>query len=558
VLGRLATRLRGGPQAARDRDVAALLADRLADAPAPLVGCHPPLSPSSAAALRTALPAAEVVELPVDPTERHLAMTGRGRFDAVVDVGPGDGLDDRFQDTFWHLAPGRPYVVPGGAREVGSTPGPLGTLLAEAAAEPDEPLRDRRRQSRQRTRLAVRNHVEAQVVGDHLVLTHDLPDVLAKVREADCDAFLRAGAASRHRVLEVIPAEAPPADPPFREGPNQRVRRIDRPIRRSALSLRDYRDVVVAPQQLVVDGRVLLPDSYRHNQSPMPRHNALADVAPRFAVPRTPIAADLPVLAGTNVYLDNESRGHFGHVVTESLSRTWSWERALEIDPDARAIMSASWTWPELAEWEVELYAACGIPRERIVLVEVGRPVRVERLLSGTPMWSQPHYVHPRIRETWQRVGDRLAATATRTSGWPPRIFVSRRIAKRACVNGPELEAEFLDAGFEVVHPEDHSLGDQVALFRAAEVIAGYGGSGMFQTMFVPEPRHVIQVASEVYGPRNEYLIAAVQGHRLDSVVCRAEPYDDDRAMHAPYRYDPEREGPFLRQLLASLPPLGD
>jgi capsular polysaccharide biosynthesis protein len=133
---------------------------------------------------------------------------------------------------------------------------------------------------------------------------------------------------------------------------------------------------------------------------------------------------------------------------------------------------------------------------------------------------------------------------------------VSRRIAKRACLNSDQLESEFQAVGFEVVFPEDHPLGHQVALFRHAEVIAGYGGSGMFQTLFVPEPKHVIQIASEAYGPRNEYMIAAVLRHRLDSVVCRAEPFDGDKPMHAPFRYDPAREGPFLREILAALPPL--
>jgi capsular polysaccharide biosynthesis protein len=331
---------------------------------------------------------------------------------------------------------------------------------------------------------------------------------------------------------------------------------MDRPISRSALSLRDYRDVVVAAPQVVIDDRLLLPDTYRHNQARMMGHKALADLAPGFAVPVTPIPGDLPRLEGTFVHLDNESRGHFGHLLTETLSRMWTWEKGLEIDPDARAIVGATRRRPQIAESEFEFYAACGIPRDRIVLIDDGRPVRVERLISGTPMWSQPHYVHPRIKETWQRVGDTLAAQAPAGEDWPRRIFVSRRIAKRACLNSDQLESEFQAVGFEVVFPEDHPLGHQVALFRHAEVIAGYGGSGMFQTLFVPEPKHVIQIASEAYGPRNEYMIAAVLRHRLDSVVCRAEPFDGDKPMHAPFRYDPAREGPFLREILAALPPL--
>lgn len=558
MLIRLGTRLRTRRRRDAAHQVAELLAARLLEVPRPLLAVHPGSLPGVEAALRAALPAAEILELPGAPTERHLLMASHRAFDAVVDGTEARGRADRFQETFWHLAPGRPYVVPGAASEVGRKAGDLGALLRDASSAPDELLRSRaRRRSRQDILIALRRHVRHQVDGDHLVLEHDLPDALAKIREEDCNAFLGVGGANRHRVLEVVPAGEPPPVPAFREGPATRDPATDRPIGRSALSLRDYRDVVVAPLQLVVDGRVLLPDSYRHHQAPMPTHKALAEVAPRFAVPRLPIGPDVPRLDGTFLHLDNEARGHFGHVLTETLSRVWTWERALEIDPDVRVVMGATRRRPEIAAWEYEFYAACGIPRDRIVLLEYGRPVRVERLISGTAMWSQPEFVHPGIRETWRRVGDALAATASLRDDSPRRIFVSRRIAKRGCVNGDRLEAEFRDAGFDIVFPEDYSLGDQVALFRHAEVIAGYAGSGMFQTLFVPEPTHVIQVASEAYFPRNEYLIAATLGHRLDGVVCRAEPYDGKRAMHAPFRYDPDREGPFLREVIAGLPPLG-
>lgn len=536
------------------RQVAELLAARLGVERA-LVAVHPG-SPGLLDEIRRALPAAEVVELPADPTDRHLTMSARDRVDAVVDAGAPGGRADRFQDTFWHLRPGRPYVVPGGAKEVGRKAGALGALLRDAGTAPDEPLRRRaRRRRHQDVLVALKRHVRHEVLGDHLVLEHDLPDVLAKIREEECDVFLGGGAGSRHRVLEVVPAGEPPRPPVFREGPEPRDPPTDRPIVRAPLSLRDYRDVVVAPLQLVADGRVLLPDSYRHHQAPMPTHKALAELAPRFAVPKRPIGSDVPRLEGTYLHLDDEARGHFGHVLTETLSRTWTWEKALEIDPEVRVIMGATRRRPTIAEWEYDFYAACGIPRDRIVLLALGSPVRVERLISGTAMWAQPEFVHPALRDTWRRVGDTLAATASPRDDWPRRIFASRRIAKRGCVNGDQLEAEFRDAGFDVVFPEDYALGDQVALFRHAEVIAGYAGSGMFQALFVPEPTRVIQVASEAYFPRNEYLIAATLGHRLESVVCRAEPFDGKKLMHAPFRYDPDREGPFLREVLADLPP---
>jgi hypothetical protein len=58
-----------------------------------------------------------------------------------------------------------------------------------------------------------------------------------------------------------------------------------------------------------------------------------------------------------------------------------------------------------------------------------------------------------------------------------------------------------------------------------------------------------VMVGPMSYTPRNEYLIAAVLGHRLDAVICQA----DGRGVQASYKFDPERDGTFLRTILDGL-----
>ncbi|MFB9768066.1 DUF563 domain-containing protein [Nocardioides kongjuensis] len=128
-------------------------------------------------------------------------------------------------------------------------------------------------------------------------------------------------------------------------------------------------------------------------------------------------------------------------------------------------------------------------------------------------MFSNPHYVHPQVAEVWRRAGDRLAAQAEALSR-PRRIFVSRRLANRSCRNREDVEQVFVDHGFEVVFPEELSLAEQVQMFRAAGVVGGFAGSGMFQLAFVTEPTRAIQVVSAPCRPRNEYLISAVRPAR--------------------------------------------
>ncbi|KAB2808209.1 glycosyltransferase family 61 protein [Pimelobacter simplex] len=502
--------------------------------------------PVLAAELRAALPGLTLLDPPADPPARHRALTAAGPLDLVVDDPDPDDRLRRFNRTFFHLRPGGPYVIPGGATELGPDAGPLGRLLQEAAALPDEPLRERSTSLDVCRLRALRSHVRAEAVDGHLVLSHDLPDVHVLIREEHFDDHL-AAAATPHRVLAVHPASAPPDEPDAVELPQPRVQHAERPIEPAPLHLRDYRDVVVSPYQVVLGDRLVLPDSFRHFPQPNLHNKMLAKVAPMFAVPVTPVPAEVPYLRGTFLHLDNEARGHFGHLLTESLSRVWAWPEALALDPDARVVVCATVKRPRLLEYELAVYEAAGIPRDHVVLVD--GPTRVERLISGTPLFSNPYYVDPRIAATWDAVGDQLAATAP-PRAWPRRIFLSRRETKRACVNGPELEQVFVEHGFEIVFPEDYPLGEQVAMFRAAEVIAGFAGSGMFQIAFVREPTTVIQVGSEAYGPRNEYLMAAVRRHRLTGIVCQAY---GGRGLAADWRYDEQREGPALRAVLGGL-----
>jgi len=216
----------------------------------------------------------------------------------------------------------------------------------------------------------------------------------------------------------------------------------------------------------------------------------------------------IETLPGAYFYLDNEVRGHFGHMMTEVVSRLWAWHEVRLADPGTKAIMHFN-KRRDLAGWEVELLGAAGVPAEDIVFSR--RPVRVEHLVSATPMLSNPDYVHPGIADVWRRIGDNLASRST-ADDTPRRIFVGRRIRKRPCRNAADVERFFESFGFTVVYPEDHALPDQVRLFRRAELIAGFVGSGMFNLMFTPEPKKTILVSSESYTGRNEVLMAGVWG----------------------------------------------
>lgn len=413
---------------------------------------------------------------------------------------------------------------------------------------------DRTRGLRAKDRARVRKALASvRVEGDHLVLTNRTR-AWAKLDEPQVNQVLEESEGRRGRVLHSVPGR--------KFTPRAELRESESPLAGSwakgydapTVYLREYLDVRCTPGQVAAQGAALLPDTFRHIGRPRSGNRYAPDITSHFSTLRYRQRPQ-QVLAEPHFYWDSEFRGHFGHAMTEQLSRLWAFAEAKERYGQLKVLMAAN-KGRELAGFEVAILEAFGAVREDISFIE--EPVVVERLVAATPMLSQPLYIHPEIKPVWDRLSDHLVAQAPDGRD-PARFFVGRRHEKRACRNADEVEALFASHGFEIVYPEDHPLPVQARMFRNAEVIAGYAGSGLFNTLLATEPKHLILVSSESYTAENEWMIAAVQGHRIDVAWCEAEikmkkggPHIS-KAFHSPYTFDMAREGVFVRSILADL-----
>jgi capsular polysaccharide biosynthesis protein len=66
--------------------------------------------------------------------------------------------------------------------------------------------------------------------------------------------------------------------------------------------------------------------------------------------------------------------------------------------------------------------------------------------------------------------------------------------------------------GFEVVRPEEHSLGEQVSMFSQAEIIVGEAGSALHNALF---SSYWTKVVSINYISSVQNSIARLRGHRI-------------------------------------------
>lgn len=313
--------------------------------------------------------------------------------------------------------------------------------------------------------------------------------------------------------------------------------------------------IAFAGSTLMYGDYTILPDSFRHHLVSNFSNARITNVSANFArIPAHLQPRD--TLAGNYYQLDSTFSGHYGHFTTEVLSRFWGWDRAKELIPDLKVILRKHPKEPGL-RFERRFFEAYGIAPDDIVWTD--RPVYLESVVSASPMWHNafPYYAHPGLIEVWDRLGRGLIVPMTPAH---ERIFISRgsQWGRRTCRNRREVEEFFQANGFTVVYPEDLDLSRQASIFAGARVIAGFGGSAMFNMMFAEKMTTAIVLSHEAYTARNEHLFTSLLGgdvHYFWSPPDVPHPENgwSQEAFDCDWEFDFERNREPLEGLISSL-----
>lgn len=537
-----------------------------------LVGDHPsPLGQVLQEAFRHLT--IHTVDIRVAPDVLHATLAARGPYDMIIDDSRRAKLRKRvFRNTWYHLRPGGLYVV----RDIRPNGWPDGKRPVEPALWPVLlKMISRRGQERPKDldRRASEEWFRSEALGwtkfgtSHLIM-ENLTEAYAKMGESQMNEVIATRADSRAELIQQLSPSTfrsrAHLDPPELLGDDGRFK-----INFSSpeLSVRRYRDAIVAPPQVALQGNLVLPESYRHNQRSRLQNRGMQDLSHYFAKLEQP--GSIRRLPGRYFHLDAEWREHFGHLLTEQISRLWAWSELKQRWPDLKAVLSLQKGRTSPRTWELEIFSAAGLSAEDLVIID--GPTQVDELIGATPMLSMPEYIDPRIEALWNRIGDSLVehangsrnlktdpATEDPPAGEP--IFITRPLESkiRRCHNQAEVEQYFASRGFRVVHPERYPVGEQVRIFRGAPIVAGFAGSAMFTLMFRRDPVQVILLRPASYTSVNEYLISAVRGHTLniiDSIPDHEHPpgkwtWD---AFYSGFTFNFDREGRQLDDTLGKL-----
>lgn len=505
------------------------------------------------------LPAAFHVATTLDEVNWVLKMIGPVDLIINMTTKTAAGHEKDWDRLFFNVRKGGEYVVPRDRIQRDEHPGIFGRLVTVMATQnaPGAVLKSLPATIRAFTDAVGTVRLDAESIRVSKANQH-----LVKIRDADGSRMMAVrGRHVRARDVVTLPpltfehrgevisheAQVPVSD-------------LDMTFTVPALKLRHYEGRIgMVSNALLFSEEMILPDSFRHHRTPGLINPAVTNVNRDFALIPERV---LPHTSrqGTFYHLDCENSGHYGHLVTEVMSRLWGWDLAKRQSPELQAIFRIRYPNERDPLLERRLFSAFGIDEADITWTS--EPTWLESLYAATPMWHNavPHYVHPDIQDIWQRVSSGLTRSVVREQEPSDRVFVSRRATagNRSCRNAPEVEAVFTEHGFSVIYPEELDLAQQAYLFRDARVVAGFGGSGLFNIFNSQALEHLVVLNHESYTARNEHLYAAVLGcteHYFWSPADIAHPTNgwSAEAYYSGWEFDFERNLDQLTQLLKSL-----
>jgi capsular polysaccharide biosynthesis protein len=297
-----------------------------------------------------------------------------------------------------------------------------------------------------------------------------------------------------------------------------------------ALTLASLPEALCVPGQIVLardsgdpTGELFIVSASFTSEAERGSHREILRLdADRFCVGRS--VARFQRLPGCYLYLDCYHRSHFGHFLVDVMSMAWAFDEARKLGIESLQILTTA----EPAPFMFPPFAAMGISRDAIVPLR--RPVQCGRLLIADKCFQANSYTSPTAVQTWRRVRDAL----DRGTG-PERIYFSRsQQPNRHLRNESAVEAIFASRGFQIVHPENLPIEQQVTLWANARLVAGPAGSNMFGLAFQRRLERVLQISSPNMVYYTELMLQA--GSAVESTIYLGRSHGN--GTHAPWSVD--------------------
>lgn len=196
-------------------------------------------------------------------------------------------------------------------------------------------------------------------------------------------------------------------------------------------------------------------------------------IAPIIIDPNTKVS---DVIKGNSAYLGN-LYSHYGHFITEGLSRFHEFERLNEFDHILFSPYIFDYPNTQVQSYHKFFFEELRIDQSKIrILYDT---VRLEKVTVFKQLWTLNESVDAGISSLYEHLRSR--EPKSNYSG--KRFFCSRKNPDRIS-NQSQLEDLFKSNGFEVIFPEDRSLDEQMAIYKGDNLVVSSSGSTLHNILF--------------------------------------------------------------------------
>jgi capsular polysaccharide biosynthesis protein len=196
------------------------------------------------------------------------------------------------------------------------------------------------------------------------------------------------------------------------------------------------------------------------------------------------------VLKGRYLYLGFYTE-HYGHFLLETLSRLWAYT-----ENKYDGVVFNEFVIPRqtqgISSFSQLFFAPFGIKASSVSIVNV--TTQFEWLDVPNPQFFILNKADIDYIDTYRKISDFYIPSKKDES---LRIYVSRSKLlkrKRKVLNEAAIEKVFISHGFIVIHPQELSFLEQLALLSNTHVLAGMEGSGLHNCVFMPPGGTVINL----------------------------------------------------------------
>jgi capsular polysaccharide biosynthesis protein len=191
--------------------------------------------------------------------------------------------------------------------------------------------------------------------------------------------------------------------------------------------------------------------------------------------------ARLPVLERALVSMPWGALNNYGHFVLDCLS-------GLAEMTDIPALRSYTPVFPRLHPWQERHLALLGIDDYTCVTGEI---CYVKDLIFCNTMQSSLHTPNTTYRTLRTRQVRRVRQPSMARS----KLYLARmQSPRRNFLTDGDLREQLAQMGFDVVYPEQHSIDEQIQMFRSADVIVGCTGAAFANVLYCETETTVIEI----------------------------------------------------------------